>query len=145
MMMANVSLHKDEYDEQAYKLCLLGATDKELGDFFNVTEQTINNWKKDFPAFFESIKRGKIDADARVAQSLFKRALGYTANETQLAQFGGMFTDEKVIPKEVAPDTTAAIFWLKNRQPDKWRDKQEVKMEGEIGIVWEENKTYEAQ
>ena len=143
--MANVSLHKDEYDEQAYKLCLLGATDKELGDFFEVTEQTINNWKKDFPTFFESIKRGKIDADARVAQSLFKRALGYTANETHLAQFGGMFTDEKVIPKEVAPDTTAAIFWLKNRQPDKWRDKQEVKMEGEIGIVWEENKTYEAQ
>lgn len=47
------------------KLCLLGATDKELGDFFNVTEQTINNWKKDFPSFFESIKRGKIDADAK--------------------------------------------------------------------------------
>ena len=143
--MANISLHKDEYDEQAYKLCLLGATDKELGDFFNVTEQTINNWKKDFPTFFESIKRGKIDADARVAQSLFKRALGYTANETQLSQWGGQFTDEKVIPKEIAPDTTAAIFWLKNRQPDKWRDKQEVKMGGEIGIVWEENKTYEAQ
>ena len=134
MIMANVSLHKDEYDEQAYKLCLLGATDKELGDFFNVTEQTINNWKKDFPSFFESIKRGKIDADARVAQSLFKRALGYTANETQLAQFGGSFTDEKVIPKEVAPDTTAAIFWLKNRQPQKWRDKQEVGLSGNVEI-----------
>lgn len=126
--------YRPEYDKQAYKLCLLGATDKELGDFFEVTEQTINNWKIDFPTFFGSIKSGKIEADARVAQSLFKRAIGYTANETQLAQLGGQFTDEKVIPKEVAPDTTAAIFWLKNRQPDKWRDKQEVNFNGDLDI-----------
>ena len=52
--------YKKEYDEQAYKLCLLGATDKEMADFFNVKEQTINNWKKNHPSFFESIKRGKI-------------------------------------------------------------------------------------
>ena len=52
---------------------------------------------------------------------------------------------KKVVVKDVAPNPTAIIFWLKNRQPQKWRDKQEIKMEAEIGIVWEENKTYEAQ
>ena len=124
--------YKEEYNEQARKLCLLGATDKELADFFNVCEATINNWKIKHPSFLESIKKGKEIADATVAEKLFHRATGYSHEEVKLSQSEGKFTDEKVVTKHYAPDATAAIFWLKNRQPDKWRDKQEVDHSGEI-------------
>lgn len=119
------SLYKTEYNEQARKLCLLGATDAELGDFFNVTETTINNWKIDFPEFFESIKKGKEYADANVANKLYNRALGYEHEEDKIFNDQGV---PLIVPtvKHYPPDTTAAIFWLKNRQPAKWRDKQEV-------------------
>lgn len=70
--------YKEEYDEQVRKLCLLGATDKELADFFNVCEATINNWKNKHPSFLESIKKGKHVADATVAEKLFHRATGYS-------------------------------------------------------------------
>lgn len=60
------SAYQKEYANQALKLCLLGATDKELADFFSVSEQTLNKWKKDYPEFLESLKKGKNIADANV-------------------------------------------------------------------------------
>ena len=118
--------YKPEYDDLAYKFCLLGATDKKLAEFFEVCEATINNWKNNFPSFLESIKRGKVVADGEVASSLFKRATGYVHKETKVATHEGQITDSKEFDKHYAPDPTAAIFWLKNRQPAQWRDKQEV-------------------
>ena len=121
--------YKEEYAEQAYKLCLLGATDKELADFFNVEEQTINNWKKDEEGneteFFESLKRGKHIADAEVANSLYQRAKGYEHPEDKIFNNDG---EPLIVPttKHYPPDTGAAMAWLKNRQPDKWREKQEI-------------------
>lgn len=117
--------YKEEYNELAYKFCLLGATDKRLAEFFNVDVSTINNWKIDFPDFFESIKRGKEQADATVAQSLFKRATGYEHEAVKIFNDQGAPLKVPYIER-YAPDTTAAIFWLKNRQPSVWRDKQEV-------------------
>lgn len=121
---------KEEYLEQAYKLCLLGATDASLADFFDVVEQTINNWKKDYPEFLESLKAGKAKADAQVAQSLFNRAVGYKA-EPELKEdldSDGNVVETTRTTKHVGPDTTAAIFWLKNRKSDVWRDKQHVEL-----------------
>jgi hypothetical protein len=69
--------YKTEYAEQTYKLCLLGATDKELANFFDVVESTINLWKQEHSEFSESIKRGKFQADANVADRLYQRATGY--------------------------------------------------------------------
>lgn len=125
-MAGRPSKYKDEYAGQAYKLCLLGATDKEIADFFNVSEQTINSWKKAYPAFLESLKKGKLAADAVVATKLYHRAIGYEHPEIITATFQGEITDTMEVTKHYAPDTTAAIFWLKNRQPAKWRDKQEI-------------------
>ena len=116
--------YKDEYCDQVEKLCKLGATDKEIGDFFNVTEQTVNNWKNKHGHFFESIKRGKMLADAEVADKLFQRATGYFHPDTKFATHEGKITDEREYIKHYAPDPTAAIFWLKNRQSSKWMDKQ---------------------
>lgn len=110
--------------EQAYKLCLLGATDKEVADFFGVSEQTLNNWKAQHPEFLEALNRGKIDADARVAQSLYHRALGYEHPDTDIRVVNGEVVMTPTV-KRYPPDTVAAIFWLKNRQRGKWRDKVE--------------------
>ena len=120
--------YKQEYNEQVYNLALLGATDEEFARFFKVTETTINNWKHSEPSFFESIKKGKEEADINVVKSLYKRANGYNTKETRISS-GGENDAVTVIEKEVAPDTTAQIFWLKNRQPQKWRDRQIIESE----------------
>jgi len=113
-----------EYNEQVKKLCLLGATDKELADFFNVCEATINNWKDAHPEFLESIKRGKDIADAEVASKLYHRALGYSHEAVQICA-DAKTGSEHIVPyvKHYPPDTAAAIFWLKNRRKADWRDK----------------------
>ena len=112
----------EEYNEQAYKLCLLGATDKEMGEFFGVSEVTINAWKTKFPEFLKSLKQGKIKADADVAEKLYQRALGYEHPETKVFCHEGDITEHEVI-KHYPPDTAAAFIWLKNRAG--WKDKQE--------------------
>ena len=120
------SEYREEYAEQALKLCLLGATDKEIAEFFSVSEQTLNSWKKKFPQFLESLKKGKAVADANVASRLYSRAIGYDAKATKFATNEGRITDKVEYIEHYPPVTTAAIFWLKNRQPAKWRDKKEV-------------------
>jgi hypothetical protein len=125
--------YKPEYAEQARKFCLLGATDKDLAEFFDVVESTINKWKLDHPEFSESVKAGKIQADAKVAESLFKRATGYVGTKTVTATDKGIITDIREVNDFVGPDTTAGIFWLKNRQKEKWRDKQDHEHSGPGG------------
>jgi hypothetical protein len=124
-MAGRPSKYKNEYAEQVYKLCLLGATDKEIANFFHTTEKTINTWKERHPGFLQSLKRGKDEADSIVATKLFHRAIGYEHPEDKIFNDNG---EPLVVPtiKHYPPDTTAAIFWLKNRQPAKWRDKQDV-------------------
>lgn len=131
-MAGRPSDYKPEYNEQARKLCLLGATDKELAEFFDVTEQTVNNWKAAHPEFFESIKEGKFQADANVAERLYQRALGYSHPEDKIFNDQG---SALIVPtvKHYPPDPVAAIFWLKNRQRDKWRDKQDHELTGANG------------
>ena len=120
--MGRPSKYKPEYAAQAGKLCLLGATDAQLADFFDVAISTIALWKVQHKEFSGAIKVPKAEADDRVEQSLYRRAMGYEHDEV----------DVKVIDKEVVitpirkyypPDSTAMIFWLKNRRPDEWRDK----------------------
>lgn len=125
--------YKEEYSEQAYKLCLLGHTDAELASFFEVDERTINNWKIDYPDFFQSIKKGKEIADGNVVQSLYHRAIGYQAPDIDIKMYEGQII-ETPYTKHYPPDATSAIFWLKNRQPKKWRDKQVTEHEGGITV-----------
>lgn len=127
------SSYQPEYAEQARKLCLLGATDKELADFFNVSEATINRWKNEFVEFCESIKKGKDLADADVAERLFNRACGYVAPDVDIKVIDSQIVKTE-IEKHYPPDTTAAIFWLKNRQRDKWKDKQDIDLTGSIKV-----------
>lgn len=132
--MARPTKYKQEYAEQSRKLCLLGATDAELAEFFEVEESTLNNWKHAHPEFMESIKKGKSQADADVADRLYQRAMGFEHPDVHVSNFQGNVTLTP-IRKVYAPDTTAAIFWLKNRKPAEWRDKQDVEHTGSVEIT----------
>jgi hypothetical protein len=120
--MARPSKFKQEYIEQARKLCKLGATDRELADFFEVTEKTLNNWKLESDEFLQSLKSGKDEADDRVERSLFARAVGYVHDDIDIRVVEGRIVETPIV-KHYPPDTTAAIFWLKNRRKEEWRDR----------------------
>jgi len=116
---------KPEMVEQAKKLCLLGATDEKMADFFQVSVQTLYTWKETYPDFLEAITQGKVIADAEIASALWNRAKGYTHKAVKI-----MVVDKEVRHEEYAehypPDTQAASLWLRNRQPALWRDKTEL-------------------
>lgn len=116
--------YKVEYPEQAKKLCNLGATDRQLCDFFNVTEKTLNNWKHTYPEFLQSIRLGKDQPDENVKRSLYNRAMGYTCLEAKHHVVNGELI-ETIVEKHYPPDATSMIFFLKNRMPGEFRDKQE--------------------
>jgi len=113
--------YRPHFVEQAAKLCVLGATDMELADFFNVSLATITNWKNAHPEFLGALKSGKSFSDERVERSLFHKAIGYSFDAEEIFQYQGEIVRTKV-RKHIPPDTTAAIFWLKNRRKDRWRD-----------------------
>ena len=118
--------YRPEYNLQARKLMLLGATVADLADFFEVNTDTIYEWGHEHPGFSEAIKTGRGDWDDMVEKSLARRAMGYDCLETQLFAYEGIVTDERTVIKHYPPETAAAIFWLKNRRPEKWRDRREV-------------------
>lgn len=127
--------YKPEYAEQARKLCLLGATDVEMAGFFGVSEVTLNAWKQEHADFLKSMQEGKVFADANVAESLYKRATGYTAKKVVTATTAGTITDIKEVNDYVGPDTAAASLWLRNRQSAKWRDKVDHEVTGKDGAA----------
>ena len=113
--------YQASFVEQAKKLCALGATDAEMADFFGVAVSTFYKWKSEFAEFSEAIKSAKEIADERVERSLYHRAVGYTFDSEKVFQFQGEVVRAPT-KEHVPPDTTAAIFWLKNRRPKDWRD-----------------------
>lgn len=131
--MARPTKYKPEYPAQAAKLCALGATDAQLADFFGVAISTVNLWKVEHAEFSESIKVPKSQADDRVEQSLYRRAMGYEHDESDIRV---VMNEIVVTPirKYYPPDSTAMIFWLKNRKPEQWRDKIETELSGHVQI-----------
>lgn len=122
----------DLYVEQAEKLCALGATDEEMADFFGVSVRTLYRWKLDYPEFCQAIKAAKDIADERVERSLYQKATGYNYTEQQAIKIKVEQHKEEVevvdVERHAPAETPAAIFWLKNRRKDQWRDKQEVEL-----------------
>ncbi|KAB1228461.1 terminase [Chryseobacterium viscerum] len=114
--------------------CLLGLTNEQIAGVFDIAVSTLYEWQKEYPEFSEAIKSGKEEADVKIAASLYKRALGgkekvkkaFKLRET----INGVGSKERIEIHEeeilIPADTGAAIFWLKNRHPDQWRDKKEL-------------------
>lgn len=118
--MARPTSYKPEYAKQAEVACRLGATDRDLAELFQVSTVTLNAWKVQFPEFLNSLKQDKAIADARVERSLFQRAVGYSHEEDDIRVIENQIVVTPTI-KHYPPDTTACIFWLKNRMPEQYR------------------------
>ena len=114
-----------------------GLTDEQIAHNIGINVKTLWDWKVRFDPICNAIKRGKAPVDIQVENALLKRALGYEYEEVTTEITETPYIDKrgkervrkqkhvKKTKKIVLPDTTAQIFWLKNRRPDKWRDKRE--------------------
>jgi hypothetical protein len=109
-----------------------GKTNLELAQAFNISLASLKNYKKD-KKFLAAIKKGKEDADKKVEVALFKRATGYDHEDVDIKVIQNRIVKTKLI-KHYPPDATSMIFWLKNRRPDEWREKHEVKHSGTIKL-----------
>jgi hypothetical protein len=119
-----------DFARQATVACELGATNADLARMFGVTQRTIERWTVTHPEFCRALKVGKDASDDRVERSLYNRAVGYTYDTVKpmsrsLGSQDGAVIEMIKLKEHVPPDVTAAIFWLKNRRKDAWRDKQE--------------------
>lgn len=127
------------HDEEVYRLALLGKTVKEIAVVFGHSQSTINRWFKQYPSFWEAVNRGRAYADAKVAEGLFKRATGFEIDSEKhfVVSTGDFKQDVKVVQTKTyfPPDPGAAMNWLKNRQPDTWRDKVDIGLPPEIVLT----------
>lgn len=127
---------KGKYEEwlEDDKLLLLqgwardGLTNEQIANNIGISTVTLYDWQNKYPSFSNALKKGKEVVDIEVENALLKRAMGYTYEEKTIEN--GKVT--KIVTKQVSPDTTALIFWLKNRKPQTWRDKQEVQSNVEV-------------
>lgn len=127
--------YKAEFAKVSETMCKMGATDADLADAFGVNTSTIWRWQAAHPEFCNALKAGKEIADERVERALYQRAIGYEMDTVKIFMPSG--AEEPVYApyrEKIAPDTTAMIFWLKNRKSDEWRDKQEVAHSGNLKV-----------
>lgn len=103
-----------------------GLTDEQLAAKIGITTTTLYDWKNKYPVISEALKRGKEVVDVEVENALLKRAMGYEYTETRTETADDGTVKTIVMQKTMPPDTTAQIFWLKNRRSAVWRDKQQV-------------------
>lgn len=114
-----------------------GLTDEQIAHNMGICRDTLIEWKKKFPDISDALKRGKEVVDIEVENALLKRALGYdyTEERVEVSKENGKKTVKTTqTVKHVPPDTTAQIFWLKNRRPDRWRDKQQLEHSGSVDV-----------
>lgn len=118
-----------------------GLTDEQIADNCGITRATLYNWKKRFVDIFDALKAGKEVVDIHVENSLLKRANGFSYEEKTYERVWNeklekyIKVNTKTVTKMVAPDTTAQIYWLKNRKPEKWRDKPKDDLTNDEGVT----------
>lgn len=119
-----------------------GLVDKQIAANIGVSERTFTDWKSKYSSISSVLKKGKEVVDRQVENALLKRALGYEYEEVKEKFEGNVMTERTVTKKEVVPDVTAQIFWLKNRKPDVWRDKQNIEVSKPIDDTIKELEDY---
>lgn len=114
-----------EFVNIAYRMCERGFVDKDIAHVLDVSESTINLWKQEYPEFSESIKSGKKEYDEAVVRCLRHRAIGYSHPDEKIFTYEGEIIRAETT-KYYPPETAACIYWLNNRQPDKWSNKHHI-------------------
>lgn len=132
-ILPSIKYHKGRARE-AYELALLGHTEKEMAAVMQVSDKTIELWKNTHVRFLEALRKGKDIADAKVATSLYKRAVGYSYPDIQVSVYKGEVTEVPVM-RHVPPDTNAAIKWLEFRQGKRWSKTEKMEITNNIRIL----------
>ena len=118
-----------------------GLSNEQIAHNIGITAKTLCEWQNRFGEFRKALKKGKEVVDREVENALLKRAMGYETVEEVEEPVEDKETGEvqmrvtKRVKKQVAPDVTAQIFWLKNRKPAEFRDKHDVEFKGELPVV----------
>ena len=107
-----------------------GLTDEQIAGNMGIATSTLYEWKKKYPELSESLRSGKEVIDRQVENALLRNALGFKYREEVVSNKG----DVVEIERYEKPNTTAQIFWLKNRKSAVWRDKQDLSVEGDLGV-----------
>ena len=126
------SLFREYMIEEGEKLAALGLTMEEIAEFWNVKRNVLYRWSRKYPEFEYTLKKGKLKADTKVTESLYKRAIGYEYDEIHTKEIiigegeeaKKAIIKDKIITKQISPDVTAQIYWLQNRRPDLWKDRR---------------------
>lgn len=105
-------------------------TDADIAANIGITPQTLVEWKKKHPKIREALREGREVVDTKVENALLKAALGYEYTEYIIDTDG----KKKAVKKQMPPNVTAMIFWIKNRRPQQWRDKREVAFDGDVNV-----------
>jgi hypothetical protein len=128
--------YQEDFARMAEVACHDGATDKKLAELFGVCERTVNNWKRKHLDFLQSTQRGKDEFDSNIVEYALKKiSLGihYTETTREARGENGELVVTKKVRKFIPPNDRAIRFWLKNRQPNRWRDTQAVEVTGKEG------------
>ena len=134
-MIKMVKYNKDQHPELIRGLATIGKTDEEIADLLGITRVTLHRWRKKYQDCHTASDEGKAIIDKEIEDTLFSRATGAKKlTEKKIIKLPDGSTRQEITEKEIAPDTTAMIFWLKNRKPTEWRDKQDVEMSGSVGV-----------
>lgn len=133
-MARNSSYDADIHPNWAWSLAIQGKTIAEIAKEFGVARSTLNKWISENEELAAAVNEGRDSADAKVEKSLYQRAIGYTVKEKKVIQTVDKDGRQKpakveITERVIPPDVTAQIFWLKNRKPSKYRDRQEVTVE----------------
>ena len=121
------TIYRPELATLARKLALLGATEAEMADALSISVSTLSDWMHKHSEFYRAVKSGKVLADAEVAERLYSRATGHSHEAVKIFMPAGAEAPVYApYTEHYPPDTTAASLWLRNRQPDKWRERQQV-------------------
>lgn len=131
------SSYKKEFDRTAASMAKLGATEIEIADGLGVSLSAVRNWLATYPSFEQAVRLGKEVADGRVERSLYSKAIGYEYDTVKIFLARNGEPVEVPYREHIPPDTTACIFWLKNRKREEWRDKpvEEADKETTIRVV----------
>lgn len=124
-MARSSNYNKQIHCNSVNRLAAKGFTEQEIADLMGISLRTLNYWKEKHPEFLQALKEGKEVPDDAVERSLFERATGYEHEDTYFSNYQGEVT-ATTYQKHYPPDPTSMIFWLKNRRPERWRDKQEL-------------------
>ena len=114
------SKYQKDFPKEVQRMAEKGMTEKQIAKCLGISQQTFEDYKKQYPLFIESLKKGKRRPDEDVISALFMRAVGYSHPDVHISSYQGEVKITSII-KHYPPDTTAIIFWLCNRLSDKWR------------------------